>query len=115
MASHLSVRQVDKFSESFEICLILNIYAWNCRNAQNVCLCEHTHTLCTVFLQLTTKSNTAEFESVEWGIALSGQNPHAIGVAVKAGSDRESDESKAAFEQAVTRRVMRGKLHLSRQ
>ena len=43
------------------------------------------------------------FESVEWDIALSGQNPHAIGVAVKAGSDRESDEREAAFEQRANK------------
>ncbi len=43
------------------------------------------------------------FESVEWDIALSGQNPHAIGVAVKAGSDRENDEREAAFEQRANK------------
>ncbi len=43
------------------------------------------------------------FESVEWDIALSGQNPHAIGVAVKTGSDRESDEREAAFEQRANK------------
>ncbi|KAL0021197.1 hypothetical protein WJX77_011659 [Trebouxia sp. C0004] len=43
------------------------------------------------------------FESVEWDIALSGQNPHAIGVAVKAGSDRESDEREVAFEQRANK------------
>ncbi len=41
------------------------------------------------------------FESVEWDTALSGQNPHAIGVAIKACSD--SDQREAAFEQRANK------------
>lgn len=37
------------------------------------------------------------FESVEWDVALPGQNPYAVGVAIKAGSD--SDQREADFEQ----------------
>ena len=36
------------------------------------------------------------FESVEWDMALPGQNPYAVGVAVKAGSD--GDQREAEFE-----------------
>ena len=40
---------------------------------------------------------TAGFESVEWDIALEGQSPHAIGVALKSGNLDDNDES--VFEQ----------------
>ena len=41
------------------------------------------------------------FESVEWDVALASQNPHAIGVAVKAGGD--SREREVEFERRATK------------
>ena len=41
------------------------------------------------------------FESVEWDMALAGQNPHAIGVAIKAGGD--SDEREVDFAQRINK------------
>lgn len=43
----------------------------------------------------------AGFDSVEWDIALAGQNPHAIGVALKSGDSRGSGES--IYEQRASK------------
>ena len=52
------------------------------------------------------------FESVDWDTALSGQNPHAIGVAIKAGTNSDTQETgvgQSDTQTGVGRRANKGK------
>ena len=44
------------------------------------------------------------FSSVEWDVALAGQNPHVVGVATKAADDSEGKEAAKAASRSGQRR-----------